>query len=64
MLRHGEKMMMVKGTFEIEDKKEKITCGIRSGQKKMVKRNQKEYEKVAEHIGLIPLVSSLPSILI
>jgi DNA replication and repair protein RecF len=60
MLRHGEKMMMVKGTFEIEDKKEKITCGIRSGQKKMVKRNQKEYEKVAEHIGLIPLVIITP----
>lgn len=60
MLRHGEKMMMVKGNFEIDGKKEKITCGIRSGQKKMVKRNQKEYEKIAEHIGLIPLVIITP----
>jgi DNA replication and repair protein RecF len=60
MLRHGEKMMMVKGTFDIEGKKEKVTCGIRSGQKKMVKRNQREYEKIAEHIGLIPLVIITP----
>lgn len=60
MLRHGEKMMMVRGEFEIDEKKEKITCGIRSGQKKMVKRNQKEYEKIAEHIGLIPLVIITP----
>jgi len=60
MLRHGEKMMMVKGTFDLEGKKEKITCGIRSGQKKMVKRNQRQYEKIAEHIGLIPLVIITP----
>jgi DNA replication and repair protein RecF len=60
MLRHGEKMMMVKGNFDIDGKKETITCGIRSGQKKMVKRNQKEYDKIAEHIGLIPLVIITP----
>ena len=60
MLRHGEKMMMVKGVFEIDGKQEKITCGIRTGQKKIVKRNQREYEKIAEHIGLIPLVIITP----
>ena len=60
MLRHGEKMMMVKGVFEIDGKQEKITCGIRTGQKKIVKRNQRVYEKFAEHIGLIPLVIITP----
>ena len=60
MMRHGEKMMMVKGLFDIEGRKEVITCGLRGGQKKMVKRNQKEYEKIAEHIGLIPLVIITP----
>lgn len=60
MLRHGEKMMMVKGNFNIEGKSETITCGIRSGQKKIVKKNSKEYEKVADHIGLIPLVIITP----
>lgn len=60
ILRHGEKMMMVKGVFDVEGKTEKITCAIRSGHKKMVKRNAKEYDKIADHIGLIPLVIITP----
>jgi DNA replication and repair protein RecF len=60
MVRHEEKMMMVKGEFANADKKEIIVCSLRSGQKKMVKRNRKEYAKISEHIGLIPIVMITP----
>ena len=60
MVRHDEKMMMVKGEFTDEGKKETIVCSLRSGQKKMVKRNRKEYGKISEHIGLIPIVIITP----
>lgn len=60
MVRHDEKMMMVKGVFEDEGKTETIVCSLRSGQKKMVKRNRKEYKKISEHIGLIPIVIITP----
>lgn len=60
MLRHGEKMMMVKGIFEKDGKVENISCAIRAGQKKAIKRNQKEYTKLSDHIGLIPVVIITP----
>jgi len=60
MIKHDEKMMMVKGEFMDEGKSENILCSIRSGQTKMVKRNRKQYPKIAEHIGLIPIVIITP----
>lgn len=60
MVKHDEKMMMVKGDFFDEGKKELVVCSIRAGHKKMVKRNRKEYAKISEHIGLIPIVIITP----
>jgi DNA replication and repair protein RecF len=60
IVRHGEKMMMVKGVFDLAGKNETITCALRSGHKKVVKRNSKDYDKIADHIGLIPIVIITP----
>lgn len=38
-----------------------ITCGLKRGQKKQFRRNRKEYQRLTEHIGLIPLVLVSPS---
>ncbi len=38
-----------------------IYCGMKRGTKKHFKRNKKEYKRLSEHIGLIPLVSVSPS---
>ena len=38
-----------------------ISVGIKRGQKKHFKRNKKEYKRLSEHIGLIPLVVVAPS---
>ena len=50
----------VEGHFEINSRPEKIICSLKKGQKKQLKRNDKIYEKLADHIGLIPTVMITP----
>ena len=38
----------------------KIYCGMKRGTKKHFKRDKKEYKRLSEHIGLIPLVVASP----
>jgi len=38
-----------------------ISCGIRKGVKKQFKRDKKDYPRLIDHIGLIPLVMISPS---
>jgi len=42
-------------------KNETIHCSYKSGVGKIVKRNGKEYPRLSEHIGLIPVVISSPT---
>src|SRR5690606_26579343 len=46
--------------FDKKDKNEKIICGLKRNQKKQFKKNKKEYDKLADHIGLFPLVMISP----
>lgn len=52
---------MVEGDYSINDRTEKIICSLKKGQKKLLKRNGKAYEKFSEHVGQIPLVIISPS---
>jgi len=38
-----------------------ISCGVKRGQKKHFKKDKKEYKRLSEHIGLIPVVTVAPS---
>jgi len=60
-VRYDQDFLVVQGLFEIKGKEENIYCGIRKQKKKQFKRNQKEYSKLSEHIGLIPLVMISPA---
>lgn len=60
-IKHHEEFFVVEGLFNKTDKKEQIVCSLKKGQKKVLKRNGKIYEKFADHIGLIPLVMISPS---
>ncbi len=60
-IKREEDFFVVQGVFDVNDKQENIHCGLKKGKKKSFKRNKKEYEKLAEHIGLIPLVMVTPS---
>lgn len=60
-IRHEADFSVVQGHFEREDgEAEDIYVGLKRGQKKLVKRNQKAYKRLTEHIGLIPLVMVSP----
>ena len=58
---YNQSFMTVEGVFEKDDKKELVQCAVKSGVKKIVKRNKKKYGKLAEHIGLFPLVMVSPT---
>lgn len=62
IIKHGEEVCMLQGKYEFEDDaREEIYCAIRRRQKKQFKRNKKEYERLSDHIGLIPLVMISPA---
>ena len=66
---HGEEMALVQGVYKISnvqspisnDDSMTISCGIKRGQKKQFRRDKKDYPRLIDHIGLIPLVMISPS---
>ncbi|WP_027421218.1 DNA replication/repair protein RecF [Crocinitomix catalasitica] len=59
-IRLNEKFFILNGTFVKLDKKINISCSVQEGQKKKVKRNKKEYDKISDHIGSFPSVVISP----
>ena len=57
---HGEEIAMVQGVYS-EDGLMTISCGLRKGVKKQFRRDKKDYPRLIDHIGLIPLVMISPS---
>ena len=60
-IKHGEEFFVVDGEFEKNERSEQILCSLKKGQKKVLKRNGKVYEKFSDHIGFIPLVIISPA---
>ncbi|MBO4674348.1 MAG: DNA replication/repair protein RecF [Bacteroidaceae bacterium] len=60
-IRHGEEMMMVQGIYDLNGTEEEISIGMKAHQKKHVKRNKKEYKRLTEHIGLLPIIIASPN---
>jgi DNA replication and repair protein RecF len=60
-IKHGEDFFVIDGDFEKSNRSQQIVCSLKKGQKKIIKRNGKAYEKFSEHIGFIPLVIISPS---
>ena len=60
-IKHGEEFFVVDGEFEKNERTEQIVCSLKKGQKKILKRNGKQYDKFSEHLGFIPLVIISPA---
>ena len=58
VIRHGAEFFVLEGDYEGDLH---IYCGMKRGTKKHFKRNKKEYRRLSEHIGLIPVVVVSPS---
>ena len=63
IIKHDADVCMLQGRYELEGQEgeEEVYCGLRRRQKKRFKRNKKEYEKLSDHIGFIPLVMISPA---
>lgn len=60
-IKHGEEFFVIDGEFEKSERSEQIITSYKKGQKKILKRNGKMYEKFSDHIGFIPLVIISPA---
>ena len=62
VIRHGEEFFMLEGRYATDEGEPEIVyCGMKRGTKKHFKRNGKEYRRLSEHIGLIPIVMVAPA---
>lgn len=68
VMRHDAEFFMLEGIYDEdgaspgeESSPLNIYCGMKRGSKKHFKRDKKEYKRLSEHIGLIPLVVVSPS---
>lgn len=60
-IRLDESFFVIQGKYMDDKRVDQIYCGIKKGQKKVFKRNNKDYERLSEHIGRIPLVVISPT---
>lgn len=60
-IHHGTDFFVVDGCFSKNEKTEHIIVSVKNGQKKIIKRNGKAYDRLREHIGLIPVVIISPA---
>ncbi|MBQ7349297.1 MAG: DNA replication and repair protein RecF [Bacteroides sp.] len=59
---HNQEFFVIQGFYETESGDlEEVYCGMKRRQKKQFKRNKKEYSRLSDHIGFIPLVMVSPS---
>lgn len=62
VITHGQDFFVLEGAYEGGDgEDEQVYCGMKRGSKKHFKRNKKEYRRLSQHIGLIPLIFVSPS---
>ncbi|WP_428224698.1 DNA replication/repair protein RecF [Flavobacterium sp.] len=60
-IKHGQDFFVIDGEFTKQERPESIVCSLKKGQKKVLKRNGKLYEKFSDHLGFIPLVIISPT---
>jgi DNA replication and repair protein RecF len=57
---HGEDMFVIQGIFNKDEQEEEVYCAQKKNERKQFKRNKKEYNRLSEHIGLLPVVMISP----
>lgn len=61
IIRHEADFCVLDGLYVSDDgTEESVYCGIKRGVKKRFRRNKKDYKRLSEHIGLIPLIMISP----
>ena len=59
---HGTDFFMIEGLYRSDaEKAEQVVCSFSRKAGKVLKRNGKEYERLADHVGLVPTVIVSPA---
>ena len=66
VIRHDQDFFMLEGEYQASDLSPQastftIHCGMKRGTKKVFRRDKKAYQRLSEHIGLIPIVLISPA---
>ena len=62
VMRQESDFFVIEGDYTADGgDSEQVYCAMKRGTKKHFKRNKKEYKKLSEHIGLIPLIFVSPA---
>lgn len=60
-INHSKDFFVIEGAYQMQDRVDTIVCSLKRGNKKIIKRNGKVYEKFSDHIGYLPLVIISPA---
>ncbi|MGE9515790.1 MAG: DNA replication/repair protein RecF [Solitalea-like symbiont of Acarus siro] len=60
-IKHLESRCSLSGTFIKNEFHDTINCIIEENKKKIFQKNDKQYEKISDHIGIFPLILIAPS---
>jgi DNA replication and repair protein RecF len=61
IIKYDAEFFMLQGKYLDGDREELVSCAVKHRRKKQFSRNKKEYERLVEHIGFIPLVLVSPA---
>ena len=59
-IKHQTDFFVIDAAYQIEKKQVNINCSLKKGNKKIIRKNGKIYERIMDHIGSIPLVIISP----
>lgn len=59
-IRHDADFFMLQGNYSHQGEAVELHCGMKRRQKKQFKRDKKEYDRLSDHIGFVPLVMVSP----
>ena len=60
VIRHGEPYMMLQGSYTRQETPLEVSLALQRGKRKVVRRDGKEYQRLSQHIGLLPVVMVSP----
>ncbi|MGB6268249.1 MAG: DNA replication and repair protein RecF [Olleya sp.] len=60
-IKYDQEFFVINGEYDKDQKTENIVVSLKKGQKKIIKRNSKAYDKFSDHIGFLPLVIISPA---
>lgn len=59
-IRFDQQFFVIQGDWVRQESRHALYCAVKAGTKKVFKKNKKEYDKLADHIGQFPVVMISP----